>query len=82
MLRVTVEQISASNPQKKRVLRVMEISAAEDLSDSGDYRVVALGESPSHKHEGVVRGHARLKWGPWKLVAQAIRGLKLDLEDG
>lgn len=82
MLRVTVEQISASNPQKKRVLRVMEISAASDLSDSGDYHVVALGESPSHKREGIVRGHARLKWGPWKLVERAIRGLKLDLEDG
>lgn len=33
MLRVTVEEISPGNPQKKRVVRVMEISGGTELSE-------------------------------------------------
>ena len=80
MLRVTVEQVSASHPQNKHVLGVMEIAGGDGLVGLGDYRVVVLGQSPGSKHEGIVRGHTRLKWGPWKLVARAIHALKLDLE--
>ena len=82
MLRVTVELIPGGNPQKKRTLRVLEISNMTELADSSDYRVVSLGDAPSKRKEGTVRGHARLKWGPWKLIARAIHALKLDLEDG
>lgn len=83
MLRVTVEEISPGNPQKKRVVRVMEISGGTELSEQNDFHAVALGEGPSVRRSGTVRGGGpRLRWGPWKLVARAIRALKLDLEDG
>lgn len=84
MLRVTVELVPESNPQKKRTLRVLEISNVTDLAlaDSSDYHAVSLGDAPSKRREGVIRGHARFKWGPWKLIARAIHVLKLDLEDG
>lgn len=80
MLRVTIEVIPAGNPQKKRTVRVLDISNLTDLADSSDYSVVAIGESAASKKEGIVRGHRRLKWGPWKLVAKAIHTLQLDLE--
>jgi len=83
MLRVTIEEVSPSNPQKKRVVRAMEIESATELSEQNDFHAIALGESPSQRRSGLVRGPgARLRWGPWKLVAQTIRALKLDLEDG
>ena len=80
MLRVTLELVSASNPAKKKVLGVMEIDAASDLVDRSDYNVVALGSSAGSRKTGVVRGPERIKWGPWKLVSRAIKGLGLDLE--
>ena len=80
MLRVTVELVPAGNPTKKRVLGVMEIANASDLADRSDYHVVALGASASSRKIGTVRGHERLKWGPWKLIVKAIRALGLDLE--
>jgi hypothetical protein len=80
MLRVTVELVPAGNQAKKRVIGVMEIASASDLADRSDYHVVSLGSSASSRKTGTVRGHERLKWGPWKLVAKAIKALGLDLE--
>jgi hypothetical protein len=82
MLRVTIELIPSGDPTRKRIIRVMEIANMTDLSDLSDYKVTATGERSSDRREGVVRGHERRRWGPWKLVDKAIRALNLDLEDG
>jgi len=81
MLKVTIELIPAGDPAKKRIIRVMEIANTTNLSDLSDYKVTATGERSSDRREGVVRGHERLRWGPWRLVDKAIRALNLDLED-
>ena len=82
MLRITIELVPSGNAAKKKTIRVMEISNLSDLSDVSDYAVVAVGEGAGTRRQGKVRGHQRLKWGPWRLVSNAIRALKLDLEDG
>jgi hypothetical protein len=84
-LRITIESVPLQNPQKKRTIRVLEISHASELDDvplegTSDYFVVSLGESAGKKKEGIIRGHQRMTWGPWKLVSKAIHALKLDLE--
>jgi hypothetical protein len=82
MLRVTIELIPSGDLTKRRTIRVLEIANMTDLSDLSDYKVTATGERSSDRREGVVRGHERRRWGPWKLVDKAIRALNLDLEDG
>jgi hypothetical protein len=81
MLRITIELIPSGNVQKKRTIRTMEISNMSDLADLSDYKVASTGERSTDKREGVIHGHERRKWGPWRLVYKAIRALNLDLEE-
>ena len=80
MLRVTIELIPSGNPLKKRTIATMEISNMTDLADLSDYHVAVAGERSSDKRTGIVRGHERRQWGPWRLVYKAIRALNLDLD--
>lgn len=83
MIRVTLEQVSASAPHKRAVLGILEIVGApekdaETLAPTDFYAVVS-GDAAGGRKQSSFRSPTAGRWGVWRVCLEAIRALRLDL---